>query len=99
MDSIFQYKIRSLWNQDFIKSHEAVLICICPYNLNNGFVDHAAGGSFDWAKGVAGIKYAFTLELRDKGQHGFLLPMDQIIPTAEETWAAIQAVAQDLIKT
>lgn len=28
----------------------------------------AAGGSDDWAKGSVGIKYAYTIELRDNGR-------------------------------
>ena len=28
----------------------------------------------------------FSMELRDTGLYGFLLPADQIIPTSEETW-------------
>merc|ERR1711860_138306 len=34
----------------------------------------AAGGSDDWAKGVAGIKYSYTVELPDEGRYGFALP-------------------------
>jgi hypothetical protein len=30
----------------------------------------AAGGSDDWAKGTANIKYSYTLELRDTGAYG-----------------------------
>ncbi|CAG0886880.1 unnamed protein product [Darwinula stevensoni] len=56
--------------------------------------DFAPGPSDDWAKGAAGIKYAYTIELRDTGTFGFLLPPEQIIPTGEETWAAIMAVAR-----
>ena len=33
-----------------------------------------AGSSDDWAIGGAGIKYAYTIELRDQGQYGFELP-------------------------
>ena len=29
----------------------------------------------------------FSIELRDTGLYGFILPPEQIIPTAEETWA------------
>ncbi|XP_022243171.1 carboxypeptidase A1-like [Limulus polyphemus] len=51
----------------------------------------AAGSSLDWAYDKAGVKVGFALELRDTGRYGFLLPKEQIIPTAEETWAGIQA--------
>ncbi|XP_043283994.1 carboxypeptidase B-like [Venturia canescens] len=53
-----------------------------------------SGASDDWAKGVAGIKYSYTLELRDRGTYGFLLPATQIIPTARETWAGIRTLAR-----
>ncbi|KAI1285365.1 Carboxypeptidase B [Halotydeus destructor] len=46
----------------------------------------AAGGSDDWAHGVAKIKYAYTVELRDTGDNGFILPKEEIIPSGEETW-------------
>ena len=34
----------------------------------------ASGGSDDWAKGGAHIKYSYTIELPDTGRHGFILP-------------------------
>lgn len=55
-----------------------------------------AGGSDDWAKGSGIFKYSQTVEVRDTGRYGFILPPEQIIPTAEETWAAIQANAKFL---
>lgn len=56
------------------------------------------GSSDDWAKGKAGIKYSYTVELRDKGSHGFLLPASQITPTGRETFAAVRAIARTLLK-
>lgn len=56
----------------------------------------ATGGSYDWAKGVAGIKYSYTIELRDRGSYGFVLPISQILPTGEETWAAVKAAVQEM---
>lgn len=53
----------------------------------------AAGGSDDWAKGGAGVKYSYTIELRDTGYWGFLLPPEQIIPTGEETFEGFKVVA------
>ncbi|XP_060074548.1 carboxypeptidase B-like [Ylistrum balloti] len=56
----------------------------------------AAGGSDDWAKGAAEIKYSYTLELRDKGRYGFQLPEDQISDTVTETWEGVKALAKEL---
>ncbi|XP_076358373.1 carboxypeptidase B-like [Tachypleus tridentatus] len=56
----------------------------------------AAGSSLDWTYDKAGVKVGFALELRDTGRYGFLLPKEQIIPTAEETWAGIQASIKEI---
>jgi murein tripeptide amidase MpaA len=56
----------------------------------------AAGGSDDWAHGVANIKYAYTFELRDTGDNGFVLPKEQIIPTGEETFEALKVISQEI---
>ncbi|XP_062901277.1 carboxypeptidase B-like [Mobula hypostoma] len=52
----------------------------------------AAGISADWAHDL-GIKYSLTFELRDTGEHGFLLPESLIKPTCEETMLAINYIA------
>lgn len=56
-----------------------------------------AGSSMAWqyavpTKGGA----AFTIELRDKGNHGFVLPASLIQPTADEAWPAVQHFAETL---
>uniref|UniRef100_A0A0P5P3C1 Carboxypeptidase B n=1 Tax=Daphnia magna TaxID=35525 RepID=A0A0P5P3C1_9CRUS len=56
----------------------------------------ASGTSQDWAKGVAGVRYSYTLEMRDAGVRGMILPAQQIVPTAEETWAGIYAASVEL---
>ncbi len=56
--------------------------------------DIASGGSADWALGDAGVPYSYSVELRDTGPYGFLLPRDQILPTSEEIWAFHTAVAR-----
>jgi hypothetical protein len=56
----------------------------------------AAGGSEDWARGVAGIKFSYCYELRDTGRNGFILPPDQIIPSGEETFLAVKSMAEDV---
>jgi len=58
----------------------------------------ASGSSADWAHGEAGIKFTTSMELRDTGSYGFLLPADQIVPTAEETWAFHSTVMREIMK-
>jgi hypothetical protein len=52
--------------------------------------DPAASTTIDYSYAL-GITYSFTLELRDTGTYGFLLPAVEIVPTAEETWAGLIA--------
>ncbi len=60
-------------------------------------VDPAAGASDDWYKGVLKSRFAYTVELRDTGRHGFILPPDQIKPSGEELWEAERVVFQKMI--
>ncbi|XDV52975.1 hypothetical protein PO909_021605 [Leuciscus waleckii] len=53
----------------------------------------ASGGTIDWTYDQ-GIKYSYTFELRDTGRYGFILPANQIVPTAEETWLALMAIME-----
>ncbi|XP_033882840.1 carboxypeptidase A1-like [Acipenser ruthenus] len=53
----------------------------------------ASGGTIDWTYNQ-GIKYSYTFELRDTGRYGFILPANQIIPTAQETWLAIKTIME-----
>lgn len=53
----------------------------------------AAGASDDWAKSI-GIKYTYTIELRDEGRYGFVLPATLIQPTAQEAEVFVRTVAE-----
>ncbi|KAM6937603.1 carboxypeptidase A4 [Xenentodon cancila] len=53
----------------------------------------ASGSSIDWSYNM-GIKYSYAFELRDTGRYGFLLPAEQIIPTASETWLALKHIME-----
>ncbi|XP_055911485.1 carboxypeptidase B-like [Eupeodes corollae] len=54
----------------------------------------AAGGSDDWAKGVAGIKYAYTIEMGDTGRYGFVLPARLIEKNAKDGYVFVETVAR-----
>ncbi|XP_054669089.1 carboxypeptidase B2 isoform X3 [Grus americana] len=57
----------------------------------------APGGSDDWAYDL-GIKYSFTIELRDTGTYGFLLPPQEIKPTCLEALSAVKEIAQHVLQ-
>lgn len=53
----------------------------------------------DWVKSKLDVPYTFEWELRDTGNHGFLLPADQIVPTALETLDSIISILKDVNAT
>ena len=71
------------------------------YAVNIGFVFKAVstGVTTDWTQAKADIDINYTIELRDTGQYGFLLPPDQIIPTGEELLAGIEVLAKHIIES
>jgi len=55
------------------------------------------GTSDDWAYQTAKIVLTYCIELRDTGTYGFQLPANQIIPTGQEIWGAMQYYANYII--
>ncbi|ROL43976.1 Carboxypeptidase A1 [Anabarilius grahami] len=95
---------------DFVKSHgnlkafhelarKAISELQSLYNTSYRYgsiittIYQASGGTVDWTYNQ-GIKYSYTFELRDTGRYGFILPANQIVPTAEETWLALMAIME-----
>jgi len=57
-------------------------------------------GSFrDWSYGVQNIKYSTTIELRDTGRYGFLLPASEIIPTGKENFNGVVMQASSILES
>ncbi|KRZ90588.1 Carboxypeptidase B [Trichinella sp. T8] len=77
----------------------ALAACQSLYNVYGTRYHPASGGSEDWAKAVAGIKYSFLVELRpeEDNQDGFILDESHIIPTGKETLEGIKEVAMVLL--
>ncbi|KAF2727343.1 hypothetical protein EJ04DRAFT_139887 [Polyplosphaeria fusca] len=55
-----------------------------------------SGDSVDYAYQVAKTNYSMTVELRDTGKNGFVLPPEQIKPSAEEMWAGLVYTLQNI---
>ena len=58
----------------------------------------ASGGSDDWVRGVAGIKWVYLVELPDT-QHGFLLPNSRILPVATSNMEGLNRLATKIFET
>jgi len=60
----------------------------------------ASGGSDDWSKSKAGIKFVYLLELRpeDSVIDGFILEPRFLLPTARETWEGVKVVVNEVLK-
>lgn len=56
----------------------------------------ATGGSDDWARGEAGIKWVFLMELPDRGFYGFLLNPREIIPTGQSVFQGFRAAISEI---
>jgi murein tripeptide amidase MpaA len=56
----------------------------------------AAGCIDDWAYGVEGI-WSGTIEVRDTGTYGFIMPASEIIPNARENYAAATVMMERLL--
>ena len=54
----------------------------------------ANGGSIDYTYDRLDIVYSVAVELRDRGRYGFMLPANQILPTGQETFAALKQLNQ-----
>lgn len=56
----------------------------------------ASGGSVDWTYGSAGVT-SLTIEVRDTGSYGFVMPASEIVPNAQENMAAALAMMEGLL--
>ena len=59
--------------------------------------DVRSGTSYDYAQN-AGVPYVYTIEVRDTGEYGFLLPEDQLTDNANEVIQAYMTIVSHALK-
>ena len=62
------------------------------------YLGYASGGSLDWVKANLKLPLVYIYELRDKGNNGFLLPPNQIIPNGQEVMDSLVALFNEAKK-
>uniref|UniRef100_A0A1I8MVE3 Peptidase M14 domain-containing protein n=1 Tax=Musca domestica TaxID=7370 RepID=A0A1I8MVE3_MUSDO len=65
------------------------------YGTSAGAMYYAPGATIDFAYNEADIKITYTIEMRDTGRHGFVLPPTHILPNCKETMAGIMALIKE----
>ncbi len=80
--------LNDVLRQGFLSAHGT------PYVAGPTFttIYPASGTASDWSYGARGV-LGWGFELRDTGQTGFILPANQIVPTGEEMYSAVLALA------
>jgi len=81
-----------------VKALEALYGTQYKYGPISTTIYPASGSSVDWVYGVTNVTISFAVELRDTGRYGFVLPADQIIPSGKETMAAVEAMADVILR-
>ena len=63
--------------------------------MHRGFfiIDSAAGATCDYFYEIQGIVHSYTIEVRDRGEFGFLLPPTLIHISASELFNGLKAMA------
>ena len=61
-------------------------------SIGNGLYLNS-GACRDWAYD-SGTPFSYTIELRDQGEYGFLLPPDQILATGQELTVGLKAMIE-----
>ncbi|KAG8156469.1 hypothetical protein KVR01_013703 [Diaporthe batatas] len=56
----------------------------------------ATGSSVDYVQDVVKSDYTFTVELRDTGSNGFVLPASQILPTGQESYEGVKYLLRNM---
>jgi len=55
------------------------------------------GSTDDWCY-QKGVWASYTIELRDTGKYGFVLPANEIIPTGQEIWSSMLYFVEHVLK-
>lgn len=55
-----------------------------------------SGGSVDYVNDVTKADYVFTVELRDTGRYGFVLPASQILPSGQEAYEGVKYLLRNM---
>ncbi|XP_050741360.1 zinc carboxypeptidase [Drosophila biarmipes] len=64
------------------------------YGSSAGVLYYATGATIDWVYNEQGVEITYTIEFRDTGRYGFILPPAHIIPNAEEALVGIAALLE-----
>lgn len=90
-------------HEDLVRAGNAFAEAVARAGGNSYQVENSASGLYyasgatdDWSKKILNVKYAYTIELRDAGDGGFVLPASEIKPTADEFISGVSALVDEV---
>jgi len=81
-----------------VKAIEDVHGTAFQYGEISRIIYQSSGSSVDYMYGVHGLVQSYGPELRDTGQYGFMLPENQIVPSAEEILPAVVVMTEEIAR-
>ncbi|KAK1975283.1 zinc carboxypeptidase [Colletotrichum cereale] len=89
IDTLGQHVALAQLASDAIREVEGVTF---TYGPSCATLYPTTGGSFDYAYAVGKADWSYLIELRDKGDYGFILPPQQIKGSAAEQWEGVKVM-------
>uniref|UniRef100_A0A7S1XQ31 Peptidase M14 domain-containing protein n=1 Tax=Phaeomonas parva TaxID=124430 RepID=A0A7S1XQ31_9STRA len=93
-DKPTDYATQNAGSEAAVKALEAVHGTRYEYGPISTTIYPASGSSADYTYGECGVVYSYGVELRDTGEYGFTLPPEYIVPSGEETFEGVKALAK-----
>ncbi|KAK6337853.1 hypothetical protein TWF696_001331 [Orbilia brochopaga] len=85
-------RIMKVWETNFSKRYGTKF----TYGPSCTTIYPTTGDSTDYTYGALGIVHSYSVELRDTGRSGFILPASQIIPSGQEAFDGLEAIVNEL---
>ncbi|KAF3921166.1 hypothetical protein ABW21_db0202142 [Orbilia brochopaga] len=91
-DAAEHMRVMKIWDAAFSKRYNTEF----TYGPSCTTIYPTTGDSTDYTYGALKIVHSYSVELRDTGRNGFVLPASQIVPSGQEAFDGLEALVNAL---